>query len=542
MASVPAAVETDPRKRPASFLQGIEVMQPDPASDVPGMPPNFGLFPLTHTLTFQSLFSSGAKNYRDSDEAIQSSLDEARYMRNDCGVMECVEARQRCVALLDWELQPEDETSHEQKELCAELTKIVKRIRQFLEYRYNLQHAIWYGKYAIQNRYGWDNIGGKMRLLPLPRHKDDSGWKPINGDKLVFRQDAPNLPAGAYPNQLGIRVGMFAKPGEMVCGRWNVETTERGAAYFLQPWERDLVVVHRHMVEDAAYEDALNAGSINGVGIRTRIYWEWRQKQESLAFLMEYLERSAGGIELWHYPEGNPQAKASVEESMRQRVGAGKNQLLVPIPLAEDGSRYGVQIIEPGMAGIDTLHQILKEYYGHRIKRYILGQVLSSESEATGLGSGVADLHLDTLMQIIRYDAMKLEETITFELIREIQKRNFPKSMHCLVKFHLVTESPDIEKKLEAWARAYEMGARLKERDVMDLIGASIPDGDDRVLQKPQPQPMGLGGPTVNEGAGQADGQPGGEPGGEANETNAVNGGAVDGMRAELAQQLAGDQ
>jgi phage gp29-like protein len=121
------------------------------------------------------------------------------------------------------------------------------------------------------------------------------------------------------------------------------------------------------------------------------------------------------------------------------------------------------------------------------IKRYILGQILSSESDATGLGSGVADLHLDTLLQIIRYDATNLEETITHELVRRIKDWNWPSARGVDVRFRIDTESPDVEAKLEAWARAYEMGCKLRARDVMDLVGASMPDPDeDDILQSPE--------------------------------------------------------
>jgi phage gp29-like protein len=486
-------------QRPASFLQNVSVPvrdDRDPAGRIRFMPPNFGEFPVSHISTFQGYYGSAAKVYRDYDEAIKASLDNARYMRNDCGVMECIEARQRAVCLLNWHIEPEDEKSQEQKELCEALTKILQRIRRFTEYRYNLMHAIWYGKYAIQHRFGWQDVGGKMRLLPTPRHRDDTGWLPINGDKLVFRHDATNIPNDGYFGQMGIRVGQHYSAGDTLMDRHRIEATERGMAYFLSPWQRNLLAVHKHTIEDAAYEDGIDAGTIHGVGIRSRIYWEWVQKQESLAFLMEYLERSAGGIELWHFPAGNAQAKAEVEEAAKKRIGNGRNLMLVPIPMGDDGHQYGVQVIEPGMAGIDTLHSILTDYFGHRIKRYILGQVLSSEAEATGLGSGVAELHLDTLMQIIRYDAQNLEETLTFELLRQIQTFNFPKSAGIHLTFRVDTESPDVEKKLEAWARAYEMGCRLRERDVMDMIGAAMPAAEDRVLQKPDEAAMagGMGG------------------------------------------------
>lgn len=501
----------DPRMQPASFLTSQLNGSTDPADSIPGMAANFGRDVVPHVLTFQSIIGSHAKVYRDCDEATKASLDNARFMRNDCGIMECVEARQRCVSLLDFSLEPEDENSHEQKELCAVLTTMLERIVNFTEYRYTLMHAIWYGKYAINNRYGWQMINGKMRQLPTPLHEDDYGWRPINGDKLVFRYDDGNLPDGAYPNQLGIRVHGSYQVGNTLGGRYKiarVDATDRGMAYFIPPWERKLITVHRHIIEDAAYEDAISAGAIHGLGIRSRIYWEWFQKQETLGFLMEYLERSAGGIEVWTYPMGNPQAKSATEEAARQRLGGARNVVVVPKPLGAEGEQYGVEIVEPGMAGIDTLKDILNTYHGHRIKRYILGQTLTSEAESTGLGSGVADAHMDTFMQIVRFDAMKLQETMTRQLVKPLKDFNFPHARGIHIRMKLKVEHEDVKEKLEAYEAAYNMGAALKESEVMESIGASIPGPGDKVLQMPQ-QSGGMPGMAG------APGQPG-NPGGIA--------------------------
>ncbi|CAK9102622.1 Uncharacterized protein SCF082_LOCUS47961 [Durusdinium trenchii] len=456
----------------------------DAAHGIEGMPPNFGRPIVRHIESFQSFVTSASHVYRDYDEATKDSLDNARFMRNDCGLMECIESRQRAVALLNWHIEPEDEHSQEQKDLAARMTNILERIPRFTEYRYNLLHAVWYGKYGIQHRYRWQTIKGIRSIVPTSRG-DERGWQPVNGDKLVFRVDDPTrLREGQYPNQMGIRVGARYAAGDYIHDRWKVEPTDRGMAYFLSPAERKLVTVHRHLIEDGAYEDALSAGSINGVGIRSRIYWDWVQKQESLGFLMEYLERSAGGIELWKYPAGNPQAKDEVEQAAKER-SAGRNQLLVPIPAGDEGLQYGIEVIEPGMAGIEVLQSLLNDYFGHRIKRYILGQTLSSEAAATGLGSGVAELHLDTFLQIIHYDARNLEETITEDLLRPLQKWNEPNHAHVNLRFVIDTEEQQAKEKLEAFHSAWEMGARIKESDVLDTIGASVPAEDEKTLTNP---------------------------------------------------------
>ncbi len=477
--------------RLASFLQNITLPQGmemgirQNDGQINWVAPNMGQYPLSHISTFQSIVTTAARTYREYDEAILANLDTARYMRNDVGVMECLEGRQRLTSLLNWHIEAEDDNSQEQKDLVSDMTKIMEEIPRFTEYRRVLLEGIWFGKHGIQNRFGWQQINGKMRVLPTPRHHMDLGWQPIHGDKLVFRFDDGNLPDGAYDGQMGIRVGMgHWGTGDLIRKRWKVEATDRGMAYFLSPAEQMLCTVHTHMIEDAAFEDAMSAGSLHGIGIRSRIYWEWYQKQQVLAFLMEYLERSAGGIELWHYPAGNDKAKGEVQIAATQRLSNSRNITLVPIPAGDDSGQYGVQVIEPGMAGIDCVKEILNGYYGHRIKRYILGQILSSESEATGLGSGVADLHLDTLMQIVRYDATNLEETLTRQLLRPMQQWNFPKSRHIRLKFKIDTEDVDLKDKLESYQIAYEMGLKLKATDVADMIGSALPAPGDEVLHK----------------------------------------------------------
>lgn len=512
----------DGRHKPVSFVEEhvrkMELQGNDPYVQIDGMPPNMGRYVLPHVQTFQGLFGSYSRAYRASDEALKHSRENARFMRNDPGVMECVESRQRSVALLDWQLIPEDEESDDQKQLCDELTKILRSMRRFTEYRRNLLHAIWYGRYAIQHSYNWKAIGGKMRVLPwggTGYEDSDMGWFPVHGDKLVFRYDdghiyMPGDGLVSRPGQLGVLVGARQQAAERIGWRWTVEPTGRGLAYFLNDWERRTFALHKHSIEDGAWHDGEDAGQVHGVGIRSRIYWDWFQKQEMLAFLMSYLERSAGGIEIWSYPAGDPNALAKAKQASKERLADGRNVVFFPRYDTGDGSQlYDIQVIEPGLNGIEMLKDILSDYYGHRIKRYVLGQTLSSEADATGLGSGLAELHLDTLLQIIKYDATNLEETITYELVRWIKDWNFPRAKNNHVRFVINTDTPDIEQKMAAFSQAFEMGAALKEREVMEMIGASIPAEHDRVLKKQEMPEMGAGG--------NGDGQPFGNGGGNGN-------------------------
>ena len=148
--------------RVASFLQNMEVGVRGDDGQINWVAPNKGAYPLSHVATFQSVVSTASKTYRDYDEAVRASLDNARFMRNDCGIMECLEGRQRGTALLNWHIEAEDDKSQEQKDLVSAMTKIMSEIPRFTEYRRVLLEAIWFGKMGIQNRYGWQS-GATMR-------------------------------------------------------------------------------------------------------------------------------------------------------------------------------------------------------------------------------------------------------------------------------------------------------------------------------------------------------------------------------------------
>ena len=467
----------------------------DPASLIKGMPPNMGEGLIPHVISFQGIVSSVSRVYRPSDEALRDSWDNARFMRNDVVVMECVEQRQRSTALLDWDIEPDDEKNPEQVTTADEIKGLLENIPKFMQYRENLLHATWFGRYGIQHKFRWRMIRGQKRICVV-------NWLPIHGDKIVFRYDDGTREYN--PDQVGIRVGTGFTTGDSLAKQWSVdrinkvEPTDYGLAYFLEKWERPLLALHKHYIEDGEYEDPHNAGRIHGIGLRSRIYWAWYQKQETLAALMQFLERSASGIEIWYYPFGNPEAEAATRKAAEERIGENRNMIMVPRPMGEDGIAYDVQRIEPGMAGAESMKDIVQSYFGHQIKRFILGQTLTSEAENTGLGSGLANIHLDTYMQIVRYDSRLLEETITNELIKPLINYNFPSMIDIPFRFKIRTEEADIESKLAAWKQAYDMGLEIPASDVGNMLGVRAPDKGEKILslaaeQQQQEQMMQLG-------------------------------------------------
>jgi hypothetical protein len=452
----------------------------DPASVWPGAPANFGEQVLPHIYTVSGQAGLAARAYLNADEALKyGGTVNSERMRVDCGIMECLGARQRATALLNWHIEAETE-SDEAKILKDAMTKILKRTPRFLEMRRNLLEAVWYGRYGVAKQFGSIDVCGR-------RQTGCVNWEPRHGDKLVFRYDDGTRMYQA--GQVGIRIGMAgisAGRGVTKLNRDQISAADQGMIYWLSDWERKTVIVHKHEVEDGIFEDSLTSGRIHGVGARSRVYWTWYAMCECLQRALEYLDRSAFGVEIWRYPANNPRAEAQTKAAAKKQVSGGRSVVFVPVFPGEQQDLYGVEHIEPGLAGVDKLLDCVKTYFGHRIKRYILGQTLTSEAEATGMGSGVADAHLATFADIVQYDARNLEETLTTDFLRVLQLMNFPKSNHIQLNFVIDTDAPNIKEKMEALKAAWEMGLQIKDSDVADIVGVSLPTETDKRLFNPQ--------------------------------------------------------
>lgn len=435
--------------------------------------------PLPHVATFRTFASTLAGVYWPTDEAIKKAWDNARFMKNDLAVMECIEMRRRSVALLEWHVTAENPRDERLREAARIIEKIIRKTPRFLQFRENLLYAIWYGKYGIQMTWGNTLIEGVPRFCI-------SDWVPVNGDKLVYkvRTGKPY-----ETDRVGIRIGYGASVTREL--DWNqIGATDNGMAYFLTDEQRDRFIVHRHMVEDGDYDDPYSGGAIYGVGIRSRIYWTWYLMKETLAWLMEYVERSATGFEIWYYPSGNEKAKQAIIDAAENRVGHSGNIVVVPQMEGQNGPAYQMQRIEPSMAGAEVCMSIVKEFFQHQIKRYILGQTLTTESGSTGLGSNLASIHLETYLQIIKYDALNLEETLTQELVEKVRKFNFPFIDEGSLRFNIETDEIDHRDRLDSIRSAWEMGARITEKETLSAAGLSEPSNDDRILYNPAFQNM----------------------------------------------------
>jgi hypothetical protein len=437
---------------------------PDPSGH---LPPGLGRWSVPYFELFSSRFQANSRSYRyQFDEALRDGQANCDAIRRDPTIMAALEARKMPSVQSAWNLEPDDETNPLEVEAAVGLTKVIERIPRFQQIKYQLLDALFYGRSAVQLIYGWDFRGGRKSLKVV-----DS--VPVHGDSVRFKWDG--------------RVGFTVHSSY----EGETESTDYGRVHWLTPTERESTVVHFHDIEPAPFHQGEQAGRIKGVGVRDRLYWLWYLKVQTFALLNDYLQlTSAGGTTIYFYESGNPTSLEEVREAAQSQQA--NSAILFPRDRTNPTAGPGIQRIEAGTAGANLLQSLVTGFYDDQITRYILGQELSYSAGGTGLGSGVADFHSETLARILKYDLQNLADTFNADLIPVLCRYCYPGITPPTFAFE--TDKPNIAEYLESAQTVYSMNGAIDGDDLMKVAGLPKPKPGHTVLTQMTPMsPTGIG-------------------------------------------------
>ncbi len=434
-------------------------------------------FALPHVITSSAIYNVGASqtySYR-WDEAIKNSRSDAIRMRNDAWLMSLLRERQRATAHLNWHIEDDAGEDPAEKEITAEMEKIVRSTPHLRRYIMCLLEAVWYGRYAVDMAWNWETQRGRKVLAV-------TDFAPISGDKIQYQFWLPDrqerTPVVDGTPCILVNAGEVGKlPGA------NYVSTELGRAIKLdQPYWRERLAIHIHEPEDADYFDPLSAGRRFGVGVRSRVYWMWWLKSEWLANASDFTQRVGKGVMVFYYEAGNPQSEAQAIAAANQQ---SDNTVIVwPRPIGQEKQGAGIESVSMSMAGADFFIK-LQDHMEAGIERYIVGQSMSGGSDnESGLGgTGRADFAASTKHDIVAGDADELEATLSSDFLSPMQRWNFPQSK-AKRRWKFDVDKPNAKEVLDAAKTVFDMGAPLKTAEVMEYAGLSVPQEGDDVLRK----------------------------------------------------------
>ena len=406
----------------------------------------------------RSYINHFTKILRRSDMALRKDRKLQRQMRRDPDVMSPLYQRQSAVALLEYEIKPEDENDPVQVEQAETLEKLLKtNLHKPFEFFMALLDAVWYGPAAVQ-------VTPEMKngfVVP-------GEWMPIHSDTLAFT---------TY-GDLTMYVGLKYE-GEKKTGPY-------GMIHTLDEDERELVVLHTHGRQGPDYEEPEEAAYVYaGRGIRDTVWFYWMMKQQALQNWLAWIERYGQGIRVGTYPDGNHAAKEVMEEVLQNLVG--DVSVVIPRQPGENRDAYSIEVQEPSPGNAKTFADLIEGYLAGQIKELIIGQTATTEATSTGLGSSVGDQHAETFKRIIRADAMNLADTLTRELVWKYHEMNFGETAY-KPRFEFSLEKNDPQEFMEAVRGFVEMGGEVSQRQARDILGLTEPEEGEPVLSSQQQQ------------------------------------------------------
>lgn len=403
----------------------------------------------------RSFFRTASLMLRNSSLAYRLDPNYQAMMRMDADIEGVLRSLLVTLAGLEWAVVPTDDENPRLVALAERLTEIIDAIPRRSDLFRALHEAVWYGCSAANIVYERDpKLGVRVRE-----------WMPFASDTLAFDQ---------YGN-LAMRVGSayINEPSVTDLGFDSL-------VHLFDENERRAVILHRVFTTAPNFIDPNTSEAVyRGVGARDVCWYIWLLKQEILQNAAAYAERYALGIRVGYYPSGNDAAKSEMLTILQNLVN--DNSVVLP-RIGPNESMYDIDIKDAN-AGRAQIFMEMVNWLSGKLKEAILGQSLSSEAGSTGLGSGVADLHADTLSRVIRYHADSLAESFTSDFVRVVAGMLGATEEEARgLRFEFAPERPNAKERMEAIQAFVQLGGRVSEREVRDLLGLSEPAEGDSVL------------------------------------------------------------
>lgn len=227
----------------------------------------------------------------------------------------------------------------------------------------------------------------------------------------------------------------------------------------------------------------IKTGYLGRAGLFRACLWPFLYKSYAVGDFAEFLETYGLPIILGKYMAG---ATGEEKASLMRAVAALGHDARAIMP---DGMSLEIQKITGGGEGSHHLNMV--DWADRAQSKAVLGQTTSSEAKATGLGSGVADLHGEVRHDILRSDARQLAGTLTRDLVYPLialNRTRVDSYRRCPRWVFDLGESEDLVKYAEALPKLVGVGFKIPRSWGHDKLRIPEPDGQEDILALPRPE------------------------------------------------------
>jgi len=438
--------------------------------DHKGMPRGDGMVPVASVNQFQTLYNGLSRLYYAwFDEALKDNYSNAYRMTLDPMISTCLEVRADATALLTGSVEPQDDDDPAQLAAAKRVNADLQSMPGRAAYRRALLvNGVLTGLSGAEIVWNWVPVKGSLRMRPVR-------FAHVDGDSIAMD----------YSGWPSIRVMTLTVP--------NTTPSEWGPVYRLTPEDRECFVLFKHNPQAAQYWRAHAARSVIGSGLRNRLYWLWALKCQLWQMSLDYLAWFARGMTFLFYEYGNDAHKTAIANAMKSQDGS--SAYMYPVMMTGDSKPYfekPFEHVNVPSGNADFLIKLITSYIDDMIRFVILHQSLTTTVGSTGMGSAVAEAHETTFDNLIKLDAMQLDDCETADLVSVLYRVNEP-GVPC-GRYVSQVDSPNMEQILNTAKTLIEMGGSVPEKYIKDAAGIPATKEGDTVLGGIQPnQPAAVG-------------------------------------------------
>ena len=304
-------------------------------------------------------------------------------------------------------------------------------------------------------------------------------------DQIAFHQDLKDL-LDAVAKGYAVSEVMWGQRE----GKWvPLDIKSRAQSRFLFGWENELrlwgpwdpwpgtpMPLRKFMVAtfDGRWDNAY------GNAILSKCFWAWWFKKHGLKFWMIFLEKFGAPTVIGKYPPG---ASSEQKEALLAAADAVRTETGIAIP-----DNQMLELLEAQRQGATVSYEAFCDYLDKQISKAIVGATLASGEASKGGGNrAMAQVHQETLMNLVSDDAQMLMETVNRDLIRPLIEFNYgpPPAGMGYPRLHIETESKETGLDMANRDKViWSMGLPISKQQLQDKYALAQPESPDDALPR----------------------------------------------------------
>lgn len=201
-----------------------------------------------------------------------------------------------------------------------------------------------------------------------------------------------------------------------------------------------------------------------GTGLAHWVYWPVWFKRNGLAAWLKLLDRWAAPVPHGTYPPGTPQHE---QAKLLYTLHALRTDSAIVTP---DG--MSINMLESARAG-QAGHGDVYDRMDRAISKVILSQTMTTDAQASGLGSSQADVHAEVAEEVIKGDADVICGSFNAGPVRWLTAWNFPNATPPSVWYNF-EEAEDMAALAERDQKVFATGYRRTQQAMDEAYGKDV--------------------------------------------------------------------